>query len=243
MSNVIINTYGNTSEVIINGEKMTLKGTEVSVTRKKGKVFVNGKPFAPSKSTVSTSDKYKIVEGRVVALRNIPSLDIKVGDIGGKVSNEYSLAQSGECWVDYHSEIHDTSKVSGNTFVMKSTIKEGSTVSGNAIVVGSDLMNSHASGNSRLHESTLEHSSVSGNAHPTQSTLIRSRLSGNASAESSTITKVVASGNASVVNSVISDMILSGNKHINGINSKEVDVELFLSKRDEVKDNEWQDPS
>jgi len=43
------------------------------------------------------NQKYKIVDGRCVAIRDFG--DVKTGDVGGRLETERNLSHHGDCWV------------------------------------------------------------------------------------------------------------------------------------------------
>ena len=123
--------------------------------------------------------KYKLTNEqglfRIQALVDIPSQNVKAGDLGGLVASEGNLSQEGTCW------IYDNAIVSGNAIVSDNArvydnahvydnaiVSDNARVHGNAIVSGS----TRVSGKAR----------VSGNAIVTGSTRVsgKARVSGNA---------------------------------------------------------------
>ncbi len=83
---------------------------------------------------------------RIRALRDIPSIWVKAGYLGGYVENENNLSQEGDCWVGDDAVVYGNAIVSGDAFVYEYT-----EVFGNALVYG----NVHVYGNALVY----------GNAH------------------------------------------------------------------------------
>lgn len=54
---------------------------------------------------------------RIRALRNIPEVGIKAGDVGGYVQSEENLSQEGNCWVFRDAKVYGDARVCGNAFV------------------------------------------------------------------------------------------------------------------------------
>ena len=68
---------------------------------------------------------------QIQAVRDLPSLSVKAGDIGGWIENKYNLSQSGDCWVFPDAQVY------GEAFVYENAgIYDESTVSGWAKVYG-----------------------------------------------------------------------------------------------------------
>ena len=73
--------------------------------------------------------KYELIDGQprvtesgarlhqIRALRDIPSIGIKAGELGGWIEKEDNLSQKGNCWVFPHSFVYDNATVSGNACV------------------------------------------------------------------------------------------------------------------------------
>lgn len=66
------------------------------------------------------------------ALRDIPSIGLKTGDIGGFLRAETSLSHEGDCWVFRGSVVHTGARVKGNAKVFGNSI-----IATNSIVDGS----------------------------------------------------------------------------------------------------------
>jgi len=54
---------------------------------------------------------------RIRALRDIPHLDIRAGDIGGYVEREKNLSQDGDCWVCGDAQVYGNAWVYGDARV------------------------------------------------------------------------------------------------------------------------------
>lgn len=71
--------------------------------------------------------KYELVkEGdyfRIVALKDIDSIGIKKGDLGGLVTNEYTLSKVDDSWIFEDSIVEGEVSVSGNSLIIDSDIK------------------------------------------------------------------------------------------------------------------------
>lgn len=84
---------------------------------------------------------------QIQALRNIRSIDIKKGDLGGYVESENNLSQEGDCWVHYAEDKHygsDYGIICGNASVIENAqlylrviISDNAQISGNVVLRGS----------------------------------------------------------------------------------------------------------
>ena len=145
----------------------------------------------------------KLVKGpfyRIRALRDIPSLGVKKGDLGGLVTGPDVLSQKGACWISKNSVIYDkNARISGNARVENSEIigpmivKDDAlvkdtqawsrgipsviSVSQNAKVIGSELFDSVSiSGAARaLHSYLQDNARIDGSAM-----LYRAQIEGDA---------------------------------------------------------------
>ena len=95
---------------------------------------------------------------RIRALRDIPSIWIKAGYLGGYVENENNLSQEGDCWIGGEACVFGNAQVFGNAHVF-----EHSRVFGNAHIFG----NASVFGNTRVYEDSqvFDDAKVFGNAH------------------------------------------------------------------------------
>lgn len=59
--------------------------------------------------------KYELIESDIRGLHRIKALrdfgDVKKGDVGGYVENEYNLSHDGECWIYYDAAVFDNATV------------------------------------------------------------------------------------------------------------------------------------
>ena len=151
--------------------------------------------------------KYKLTNEqglfRIQALVDIPSQNVKAGDLGGLVASEGNLSQEGTCWIYNNAIVSDNAIVSGNARVSDNALVYGNArVYDNALVYDNARVydNAHISGNSR----------VSGNAHVSGKALVygNALVSGNARI----------SGNAHVSDNVIvyGNACISGNARVSG---------------------------
>lgn len=99
-----------------------------------------GEMIQERKTREVSSKKYEITDikhpkkpwlRRIRALRDIPFVDVKTGDLGGYVERPTNLSQAGECWIKDDAMVYDKARVYGNARV------DGSAqVYGNARVYG-----------------------------------------------------------------------------------------------------------
>ena len=74
---------------------------------------------------------------RIRALRDIPSVKVKSGDLGGWIEKESNLSQDGDAWVYGDAKVCGNAEVSGNAMVFDDAEVSGDAeVYGNAIVSG-----------------------------------------------------------------------------------------------------------
>ena len=94
-------------------------------------------------NTQKSNDKYRLIPDkeepdryyRPVALRNFG--DVRVNDIGGRVSSAKNLSQKGNCWVYDGMTVCNEARVEGDAKVMANTfssLTEGNVISGHALV-------------------------------------------------------------------------------------------------------------
>lgn len=72
---------------------------------------------------------------RIRALRDIPTVGVKAGDLGGWIEREHNLSQAGDAWVADEARIFDTARV--DVFALVSghaVVHEGAMVAGSARV-------------------------------------------------------------------------------------------------------------
>ena len=81
------------------------------------------------------TDETKNINGitlhRIRALRDIPSVGVKYGDLGGWIKEEHNLCQNGDAWVYVDARVYDNARVYGDARVYG-----GAEVCGNARVYG-----------------------------------------------------------------------------------------------------------
>ena len=85
------------------------------------------------------TDETKNINGitlhRIRALRDIPSVGVKSGDLGGWIKEEHNLCQNGDAWVYGDAEVYDNARVFGDARVYGGALVNGNAeVSGNAEV-------------------------------------------------------------------------------------------------------------
>lgn len=74
---------------------------------------------------------------RIRALRDIGSLDIKIGDLGGYVESYTNLSQNGDCWIFPKARAYENASVSDNAVLLdNSKAFENANLSGNVTVSG-----------------------------------------------------------------------------------------------------------
>ena len=85
----------------------------------------------------SFTDKTIIHDGHVlkqiIALRDIPRHNIKVGDIGGYIEGETTLSHDGDCWIGGNAKVYDSSVTDCALVNSEATVKR-STICGYAYV-------------------------------------------------------------------------------------------------------------
>lgn len=88
--------------------------------------------------TSETLDFEGIKLYRIRALKDIPEICIKAGDIGGWVGSEENLSRDGACWIFNDAKVYDSTVVRDSAIVYDSAEVLGSAVvSGSAEVFGS----------------------------------------------------------------------------------------------------------
>lgn len=74
---------------------------------------------------------------RIKALVDIPSVDIRAGDLGGFIEKKANLSQRGEAWVHDGARVWGDAKVFGNaTINVDATVCGSARVYGDAVVFG-----------------------------------------------------------------------------------------------------------
>lgn len=110
---------------------------------------------------------YKVSSGeqamveQIKAMMDIPSKNVKEGDLGGWVANKNSLSQDGTCWISENSVVCGGAKVEDHAWVIeKSSIETGSVIRDGAVVVNSTVTDfSVVDGDARVSESRIGHKS------------------------------------------------------------------------------------
>ena len=114
--------------------------------------------------------KYELVESdvegmfRVKALVDIPSIGVKVGDLGGLIESESNLSLFGEAWVGGDARVYGKAHVFGKAHVYgNARIYGNSYVYGNARVYG----DTHVCGYAHIHDNAriYDKARVAGDAH------------------------------------------------------------------------------
>lgn len=96
-----------------------------------------------------------ILVTEIKALRDIPVLGVKKGDVGGHVSNTNSLSQAGDSWVFPGSVVHSGGRVLGDAVVWgNSIVASNSIVESNAHVEDSNILNTSVIGGDAFIESS-----------------------------------------------------------------------------------------
>lgn len=72
---------------------------------------------------------------RIRALRNVPTHNVHVGELGGIVEHIDNLAQEGDAWVTYDACVLKEARVEGNAFITdRARVTDEALVSGNAYI-------------------------------------------------------------------------------------------------------------
>lgn len=96
---------------------------------------------------------------RIRALRDIPAIGVKAGDLGGWVQSEDNLSQDGDCWLFEHARAFGQSRVKENAVLYYSSwASESAVVSGNAELLGDAWAAGSViiTGNARVHSVIVE---------------------------------------------------------------------------------------
>ena len=94
---------------------------------------------------------------RIKALKDIPSIGVKAGDLGGFVESEYNLSQERDCWIFDDAKAKDKSYVCDNSCMYgNSSMRDYSSMCDNSSMRGYSSMedNSCLIKNGRLHKGT-----------------------------------------------------------------------------------------
>lgn len=181
----------------------------------------------------------KIVVWNVLALVDIPIINVLAGDIGGFIDRSSILDQAGSAWIGGKSYALDNSSVlsdarlEGNAIISGTIVKEGSIVMDNArinTIPGIDRKTvidsfSLVSGNARLSNVYMQGSSFVGEAAVVHNSTLRqtSKVSGFAKIENSTLTNsevygaaILKSGVALVDSKVHCSAVLQAKTYVDG---------------------------
>lgn len=83
--------------------------------------------------------KYELIESDIRGLHRIKALrdfgDVKKGDVGGYVENEYNLSHDGECWIYYDAAVFDNATVWNDVRIRdKARIYGNASINDNVVV-------------------------------------------------------------------------------------------------------------
>lgn len=94
---------------------------------------------------------------QIEALIDIPSMNIKVGDLGGWIASEKNLSHEGTCWVSKGAVVLEDAVVSEDALVMKDAVISGkAVVFGNSVITGETKVFDNASvENSKINAKAL----------------------------------------------------------------------------------------
>lgn len=82
---------------------------------------------------------------QIKAVRNLPSLHVEAGDIGGWIENEDNLSHDGNCWVFPDAEVNSDARVYENASIYGESIISGyAKVHGNARICEKVIVYEHA---------------------------------------------------------------------------------------------------
>lgn len=86
---------------------------------------------------------------RIQALIDIPSIWVKVGDLGGWVQSKDNLSQCGDCWIFDNAKIYENARMYDNARIYdNATMHNNSTMCDNAVMYGDTVMHN----NSRMYD-------------------------------------------------------------------------------------------
>ncbi len=104
---------------------------------------------------------------RIRALRDIPSIGVKAGDLGGYIEYKRNLSQAGDCWIGEDAKVYNNGVVSGNAHVFGDARVIGDAhVFGDARVMGDAWITGYAQVSD--HVRVLEHAQIYGRVSLTQ---------------------------------------------------------------------------
>lgn len=99
---------------------------------------------------------------RVVASKHIPSLSVKIGDIGGLISDDSTLSQLGDCWISYDSVVERNSRIEGDSYIQAGSVVVDSEVNGKSRISNSNVTCSNIGKDSAIINSSVTDSSIAG---------------------------------------------------------------------------------
>lgn len=106
--------------------------------------------------------KYELIDDRhyhlrrIRAVRDIPEIGVREGDIGGWVESERNLSHEGTCWVGDRAVVSSNAIVSGDAIVSgNALVADNARVNGDARVTGKAIVsrNARVTGNARVSDS------------------------------------------------------------------------------------------
>lgn len=111
-------------------------------------------------SKFKMTDNKKVIAGykviQIEALKDIPAIGVKKGDLGGWLEHPHFLSQHGNCWVGEHAFVFNHSKVAGDVLVSgHSKVFNECELQGNGKVINSMLTMTTASGEFLYQDSQL----------------------------------------------------------------------------------------
>lgn len=170
---------------------------------------------------------------RIQALRDIPRHGVKIGDLGGYVSNRKSLSHDGDCWVAKEAIVGEYSGIYNSALITDQAVIHATTVKGVAVVCDDAFINeSHLSGeiivkdNAVIYDGAIRGGAIVDKNSKIHASRINSEgtivtITDEVAIESSRISgKFVASGNVRIIEAEIEgDTEVSGSSQIlNGAN-------------------------
>ena len=170
---------------------------------------------------------------RIQALRDIPRHGVKIGDLGGYVSDRKSLSHDGDCWVAKEAIVGEYSGVYDSALITDQAVIYGTTVKGVVVVCDDAFINeSYLSGeiivkdNAVIYDGAIRGGAIVDKNSKIHASRIKSEgtivtITDEVAIESSRISgKFVASGNVRIIDAEIEgDTEVSGSSQIlNGAN-------------------------
>lgn len=170
---------------------------------------------------------------RIQALRDIPRHGVKIGDLGGYVSNRKSLSHDGDCWVAKEAIVGEYSGIYNSALITDQAVIHATTVKGVVVVCDDAFINeSYLSGeiivkdNAVIYDGAIRGGAIVDKNSKIHASRIKSEgtivtITDEVAIESSRISgKFVASGNVRIIDADIEgDTEVSGSSQIlNGAN-------------------------